>query len=165
MGMDVFGLKPKTKKGEYFRNNVWFWHPLWDYCCHVSPELTSKVEFAHENSGDGLNAIDSRQLGFAIQKSIDNGSAEKYVEQYYEEISQLPDEPCFCVKESLFEVFSISGDIPFPKSSENKKPNPKCNTCKGSGMQPNWNKNYHISLDNIQSFAEFLIDCGGFQIC
>ncbi|QOR55575.1 MAG: hypothetical protein UMS36scaffold28_65 [Phage 59_13] len=29
MGMDVYGVKPKSKQGEYFRNNVWSWRPLW----------------------------------------------------------------------------------------------------------------------------------------
>ena len=36
MGMDVFGKNPTDEKGAYFRNNVWFWHPLWDYCLHLS---------------------------------------------------------------------------------------------------------------------------------
>ena len=65
----------------------------------------------------------------------------------------------------------MSADTPFVevsvilKSSENKIPNPECKNCKGSGMQRNWNANYYIDVDNIQNFAEFLIDCGGFQIC
>ena len=165
MGMDVYGLKPKTKKGEYFRNNVWWWHPLWSYCCHISPELAGKVESGHDNSGDGLDAVDSRKLGFIVQQSVTTGAAQEYVDEYHIDSASLPDEPCFCVKQSIFEVFSMSGDIPFPKSSEDKIPNPECHTCKGSGMQRNWNTNYHIDVDNIQSFADFLIDCGGFQIC
>jgi hypothetical protein len=28
MGMDVYGKEPKSDKGEYFRNNVWWWRPL-----------------------------------------------------------------------------------------------------------------------------------------
>lgn len=165
MGMDVYGIKPKTSKGEYFRNNVWWWHPLWTYCCYTCPELTNKVESGHDNSGDGLDAVDSRRLGFIIQESIASGAAQEYVDEYNKDTATLPDEPCFCVKESLMEIFTISGDIPFPKSSGNKKPNPECHTCSGSGMQRNWNANYHIDVENIQNFAEFLIDCGGFQIC
>lgn len=165
MGMDVYGLKPKTSKGEYFRNNVWWWHPLWDYCTYISPELTSKVQDGHSNSGDGLNAVDSRKLGFAIQDSVENGKAEEYVNEYYEVIHQLPDEKCFCVKKNIFEAFTVSGPIPFPVEVGDKEPNPECQTCKGTGMQRNWNSNYHINVTNIQQFSEFLIDCGGFQIC
>ena len=232
MGMDVYGLKPKTKKGEYFRNNVWWWHPLWSYCCHISPELAGKVESGHDNSGDGLDAVDSRKLGFIVQQSVTTGAAQEYVDEYHIDSASLPDEPCFCVKESIFDLFSMSGNISaetlfsqiatvtqveqeatgpqgatgpessqvnigaegangsqgaaqfqgtigtqgaislqdnielqFPQLSQDKIPNPECHTCKGSGMQRNWNTNYHIDVDNIQSFAEFLIDCGGFQIC
>ena len=65
---------------------------------------------------------------------------------------------------SFLESFVHDGEIPFPKTQP-KDPNPECKTCKGLGMQPNWNKSYNISLENIQNFAEFLVNCGGFQIC
>lgn len=182
MGMDVYGLKPKTEKGAYFRNNVWYWHPLWDYCCELSPELTSKVESGHDNSGDGLNAVDSRKLGFAVRDSIEDGSAEIYITEYYCEINALLDSPCYCTRNPLDLNDSPKGitlllqdllgslnttstkvmEIP---DIEKKDPNPECNTCKGTGSQPNWNRSYHLNLENIQNFAEFLIDCGGFQIC
>ncbi len=55
MGMDVFGTAPTTERGEYFRNNVWWWRPLWNYCIEVAPELTSEVNGEY-NNGDGLNA-------------------------------------------------------------------------------------------------------------
>ena len=29
MGFDINGIKPKNEKGEYFRNNVWWWRKLW----------------------------------------------------------------------------------------------------------------------------------------
>jgi len=177
MGMDVYGSKPKTQKGEYFRNNVWFWHPLWDYCETVSPEITSKVQDAHSNSGDGLDALDSRTLGFAIKKSIEDGTAEKYVSDYYDNISNLPKRVCTCctpdvntgLEQQLSSILSAMfsydkyGDIPFPKT-EQTPPNPDCKICNGSGELPNYASSYHITIENISSFSDFLIDCGGFQI-
>ena len=44
MGMDVYGRKPKNETGEYFRRNVWGWHPLWEYCCEANPEITQLGE-------------------------------------------------------------------------------------------------------------------------
>ena len=125
MGMDVYGLKPKNPKGEYFRNNVWWWHPLWDYCCQTCPEITLRVTNGHDNSGDGLGSVSSRKLGLRIQELIKNGSAEKYITQYYDHLNALPDEPCFCVRESIFQIFSekesifqiFSEEILLPKSS------------------------------------------------
>lgn len=186
MGMDVYGLKPKTKVGEYFRNNVWYWHPLWDFCCFYSPELTDKVQDGHSNSGDGLNAVDSRKLGFAIQESIANGAAQKYISEYYVYLETLSKDVCFCVKKtassltdllksltdiqlvfqensSLEQSYDSTGPIPFPK--ESSSPNPDCTNCNGSGEAESFLKNYNITLENIQNFANFLVDCGGFQIC
>ena len=161
MGMDVYGKNPTSSVGEYFRNNVWYWHPLWDYCCHIDNKLIKKVPYAHENSGDGLGLVASRKLGLQIQESISNGEAQKYIDTYYQTLQDLPDEPCFCTSNTLFESYTFNGEIPFPK----KDPKKECNLCNGSGMKQNWNKNYHITLENIQNFSLFLLDCGGFQIC
>lgn len=210
MGMDVYGLKPKSKVGEYFRNNVWWWHPLWDYCCFVDNSLIEKVPNAHCNDGDGLNAIDSRKLGFLIKATVEDGSAEDYILSYNQYLESLPEEPCHCIKStsnistslesllnsilqnqpqtktqfvletypqvssstysSLEESYDPTGPVPFPQNSTpseklDAQPNPDCNRCSGSGKVENFTKNYHINLENIQSFANFLLDCGGFQIC
>jgi len=191
MGMDVYGLKPKTKVGEYFRNNVWYWHPLWNYCCFVDSSLIEKVPDAHCNSGDGLNAVDSRKLGFKLRQCIDDGSAQDYIDSYNERLESLPQEPCYCINKvtnlsssldlllnfisqnpktqfvadsSLEDSCDSTGLIPFPKS-DLKEPNPECSLCKGSGFRQNLGKSYYIDLENIKSFALFLIDCGGFRIC
>ena len=39
MGMDVYGENPKNEKGEYFRNNVWWWRPLGDFVCSNYEEI------------------------------------------------------------------------------------------------------------------------------
>ena len=62
MGMDVYGTEPKNEKGEYFRNNVWWWHPLWSYCQENYPDITASVKKGHDNSGDGLDDEDSTKL-------------------------------------------------------------------------------------------------------
>ena len=35
MGMDVYGIAPEKEWGEYFRSNVWWWRPLWDYTAEI----------------------------------------------------------------------------------------------------------------------------------
>lgn len=141
--MDVYGKKPHSQKGEYFRNNVWYWHPLWDYCEHIAPEIAGKVQEAHSNSGDGLNAQDSRQLAFKINDHISSGEAEKYVVEYYKRIDSLPKEECLRRVED----------------------HTNCNICEGTGMMESFMKSYHINVENITEFKDFLMDCGGFSIC
>ena len=40
MGMDVYGLNPD----KYFRNNVWWWRPLWDYVCNTCYDILSEKD-------------------------------------------------------------------------------------------------------------------------
>lgn len=88
MGMDIIGRKPTTRKGEYFRNNVWWWHPLWDYCSFVAPEICEKVTHAHSNDGDGLNEYDSKKLAKSLSASIKNGTADMYISERDKRISK-----------------------------------------------------------------------------
>jgi hypothetical protein len=62
MGMDVFGCKPTNESGRYFRNSVWWWHPLADYCAEIAPHIASRCKGWHYNDGDGLDNDDSLEL-------------------------------------------------------------------------------------------------------
>lgn len=78
MGMDVHGKHPTSTAGKYFCNNMWWWHPLWDYCVHVAPDIAGKVKYGHSNDGDGLGARDSRKLAERLRAEIDSGRTAAY---------------------------------------------------------------------------------------
>ncbi len=88
MGMDLIGANPTTKKGEYFRNNVWWWHPLWDYCSFIAPEICNKVTHAHSNDGDGLDKNDSKKLAKLLNESLKDGTANKYISERNKRIAR-----------------------------------------------------------------------------
>lgn len=156
MGMDVYGLKPKTSLGEYFRNNIWYWHPLWEYCCSIDQTLYDRVPGAHTNSGDGLDAAGSRQLAFKLQEEIKSGRAQEYVRLYEENRQSLPKDPCdFCDENGQRQWHQENGETYFKE----------CNVCNSTKLVDSWQACYPMSLENIQEFTNFLMDCGGFQIC
>ena len=165
MGMDVYGTKPTKKSGEYFRNNIWWWRPLWNYCLHMHPDVASKVEDGHSNSGDGLDAEDALKLGLLLKQDIESGVTQKYYEDYTKYINELPLEKC--------EICKGSGKLSIPplqalvdelfKSDEPVEK--KCGRCNGVGMSESWMKSYPFSVDNVKEFSEFCINSGGFSIC
>jgi hypothetical protein len=158
MGMDVYGRKPKNEKGEYFRNNVWFWHPLWDYCLKMYPVVTSKCKNGHDNSGDGLSASDSKKLAVLIKKDLDNGKAEEYAQRYKEAQASLDKEICYLCKGKGTALFkSENSDV----AGEQEK---ICHVCNGEGKVQNWLKNYPFTVENLRDWQEFLDNCGGFNI-
>lgn len=151
MGMDVFGLKPTSSVGEYFRNNVWYWRPLWDYCCTLDETLYERVPDAHNNSGDGLDASGARQLAFRLEKEIASGRASEFVEAYENQRNSLEKIPCsYC-----------SEDQDTSQLATQKV----CHSCNVTKLVDSYSFYYSMSIENIVRFKNFLMDCGGFQIC
>lgn len=173
MGMDVYGVNPVSEKGSYFRNNVWWWRPLWDYCCEVS-ELARSVENGHNNSGDGLDADGAKELAKTLMIEIGAGNTLKYQEEYRKEQSELPMQDCsLCEGTGIRTAPSPSGED-FKQYEKELSPEQQalygrthgwCNGCDGAGKKPHWGTNYPFSVENVADFAEFLADCGGFEIC
>ena len=151
MGMDVYGKKPKNEKGEYFRNNVWYWHPLWDYCLTQHPDPAAKVEHGHSNSGDGLNSQDSTKLGKLLKQDLLSGKVDSYEQSYKKELDALPMQECtICNSTGIRNDQHVQGT---------------CNACKGEGKVEHFAKHYPFVKQNVEEFSEFLINCGGFEIC
>jgi hypothetical protein len=84
MGMDVIGVNPKSEKGSYFRNNVWWWRPLADFCLNQHPDIAEKCEYWHTNDGDGLDEEDSVLLAQALREDIKSGLAGEFERNYNE---------------------------------------------------------------------------------
>jgi hypothetical protein len=144
MGMDVHGKNPKNKKGEYFRNNIWWWHPLWEYITYAFPDIASKVPHAHSNDGDGLEAKDSKILALKLKKNLKNGKVAEYAKER-DEIIRL-------------------GKIEFLQKQKQKlmtEGKDVENLSEDNNYWPEW---YAFSEENVKEFAEFLENCGGFSI-
>lgn len=151
MGMDVYGNNPSNSKGEYFRNNVWFWHPLWEYCLDFHPDPAAKVTEGHSNSGDGLNSEDSIKLGNLLKKDLASGKVKSFQDKYTKQIESLPLVECSPCKGT-----GIRND---------QYVNGTCNSCSGEGKVKDFQTNYPFAESNVEEFAEFLVNCGGFKIC
>ncbi len=172
MGMDVYGKNPTSEVGEYFRRNVWGWHPLWEYVEDTHPEIASLVIHGHTNSGDGLDGEKSTLLSKLLMEDYNSGKAEAYVVERNAKLAELPFEEC-----KLCDSTGIRTDeIGKHNGQDTKELAPDiaiivgrthgwCNGCDGVGMVENWATNYYLEADDIKEFAEFLAECGGFEIC
>lgn len=171
MGMDVYGRKPKNQTGEYFRNNIWFWHPLWDYCLEMYPVATAKCTDGHSNSGDGLNASDSKKLAQLIKKDLENGKAQKYSDRYEEIRKNLPRQICtHCDGTGIANTTSLNLEESFQEPVKIQgigsllKEDLKCKMCDGNGDRENWSSHYPFTIENLKEWQQFLDNCGGFNI-
>jgi|TARA_R110000751_G_scaffold41522_2_gene97346 hypothetical protein len=177
MGMDVYGLNPTTTaparpehndydsedwkayfagqslSGQYFRNNVWWWRPLWDYVADTCSEVISKEDFdaGHHNSGHVIGKEQCEYIAKALAKELLNGGAEQYKKDYEKALSELPLEECtHCKGTGQRDDEYVQGE---------------CNGCHGEGERKNFNTGYPFDVDNVREFHSFVKNCGGFEIC
>ena len=172
MGMDVFGENPKNEKGEYFRNNVWWWRPLADFVCNNYEDIAQHCEHWHSNDGDGLNADQSRELGERILADVATGMVAEYEKSYNSYLATLERQKCdLCEGTGIrTDEIGIKGGLHDQELSPEVailvgRTHGNCNACSGVGTRENWWMNYPFNTQNVQSFAEFLVNCGGFKIC
>ena len=137
--------------GHYFRNNCWWWRPLWNYCHNVAPDLIDEKLFedGHSNSGAGLDDKGAKKLGQLLLQEINNGNTIRYQAEYHQWIDDLPDDDCMRCNNN--------------NHGHNKKK--ECTNCDKTGKTKNWNKSYPFDIDNVREFAEFCLQSGGFRIC
>lgn len=165
MGMDVFGLAPTDEIGAYFRNNVWWWHPLWSYCESLAPDLIPEDNEGQFNSGWGLNSEGAKALAARLRAELTSGRCAAEAKRYQAELAALVNEPC-----KLCHGTGIRTDKVGMEQGMPTKPNPHrdglgwCNGCDGKGSVRPIASHYPFSAENVADFANFLESCGGFAI-
>lgn len=160
MGMDVFGKKPTTEEGKYFRNNVWWWRPLATYCVEVAPEVCSACKFWQSNDGHGLDGAASIKLADALQREVDEGRTLTYAARYASRLEMMPNAKC-----RICAGTGIRKPIPEVGAGDPNAGGLKCNGCSGSGHVRPSETDYPFDVVNVAEFITFLRGCGGFEIC
>jgi DnaJ-class molecular chaperone len=172
MGMDVFGKNPKNEKGEYFRNNVWWWRPLADFVCNNYEDIAQHCEHWHSNDGDGLDAEKSQELGERILADVAIGIVAEYEKSYNAYLATLERRKCeLCNGTGIrTDELGVKNGQPTKELSAEVailvgRTHGYCNACSGIGTREDWAMSYPFNTQNVQNFAEFLVNCGGFKIC
>lgn len=175
MGMDVIGLKPATPAGEYFRRNVWRWRPLAEIVCTLEPELTAACRYWHSNDADGLDAETSKVLSDALQHAVATGRVQRLVAARDKRIAKLPRRQCSHCSGTGIRCDEVGIEHGQPDriigpDTGATPDHPRfgqtgwCNGCAGYGNNEALEANYHVTVDDVGEFADFLAACGGFEI-
>ena len=166
----------KDNPGIYFRNNVWWWRPLWNYCYAVAEDIIepnmrrmeykydddndepiyeesqwvkSDFDSGHCNDGSGLDGKHARLLGNRLMETIADGTAIKYQADYLQHMQDISKDTCSICN---------GNNIGNTKKKD-------CKKCDGTGETESFDKNYPFDVDNVERFALFCIESGGFEIC
>tara|TARA_R110002020_G_scaffold157999_1_gene341022 strand:- start:2689 stop:3282 length:594 start_codon:yes stop_codon:yes gene_type:complete len=137
--------------GSYFRNNVWWWRPLWHYVCDVCDDLLTEEDKkgCTDNSGYQINEDKALKIGIRLHSLVMDGSTQEWKEGYDKEVAALPKEPCF----------RCNGN----NHGHTKKKD--CHGCDKTGERDNWQASYPFDTENVRDFAKFCVESGGFEVC
>lgn len=151
-----------SNPGIYFRNNVWWWRPLWDYVCEISEDVMSEedIEAGHSNSGCEIHEDTIERILIKLHIEIALGNHKTYEKEHTEKLKKLPLETCTYCKGT--------GTREWPDGEQD------CNVCNTEytkkegipiGKVKQWSCSYPFSAENVENFVRFLEESGGIQIC
>lgn len=168
--------------GAYFRNNVWWWHPLWAFVCSTCDDILDKKDMCagESNSGQLISGNKSLEIGLRLKKLLRNDVVVKYIEERDEKLKNLPQIKCtICNGTGTRKAFRgweskskwlkyhtrLGGDSTSMQCSyAHANGCNGCNSCQGTGEVDNWATHYHLSEENVEEFARFCVASGGFTI-
>jgi hypothetical protein len=153
MGMDLYGLKPTTETGTYFRNSVWYWRPLANYIAEVAPYIYASSggdTTWHFNDGRGLTSSQAKKLATLLASEIESGNTAAYAVNLLRHTQSLPDVECtICNGTGHRNDAYVQGT---------------CNACEGKGHRRPLATLYFFEVENVQAFVTFAAASGGFKI-
>jgi hypothetical protein len=139
MGMDVYGVKPLSGTGKYFRNTASSWAPLWAYVSKsCSDLLTSKdIIRGHYNSGHKISERKAVAVGKRLLELIEMGNAQAYERRHRTR------------KQATARESRSAGLLAATR------------VAKAVGVDPGKSR---FTVSNLKAFANFCVASGGFEI-
>ena len=140
----------EANPGVYFRNNVWWWRPLWQFVCEKFPDIISdeEADSGCSNSGLLIDADKSMRIGVELTAMLEDGRVQEHNDRYKAELEALPQVDCFVCD----------------NNNRGHKKRKECKTCNHTGLKDDWAKSYPFDVENVREFAKFCLESGGFEI-
>ena len=93
--------------GIYFRNNVWWWRPLWDFVCDHCPDILTQEDMEHGcyNNNHEITEKKAKKIAKRLKMLIEDKTVSDY-ELAYEEYRKKKEE-------SKDKKESFMGNYPF----------------------------------------------------
>ena len=171
MGMDVYGIRPTAPIGDYFRRNVWGWHPLATLVCKLAPTITQHCAHWHSNGGDGLSAKHATRLATALDVALSSGRVAMLVALRQAKLRRLPRQTCTHCNGTGVRTDEIGRRLGYDQRVIEAKDSPRhgtvgwCNGCDSRGTTRPSETHYSVCEADLREFAAFLRESGGFRIC
>ena len=141
----------KDNPGIYFRNNCWWWRPLWQFVCERFDDILTEKDMESGNYNDGheISADKAMKIGVELTAMLESGRIKEYSDRYEADIKALPKVVCYYCN----------------GNNHGNRKKKDCNVCGKTGKRDDWATSYPFDVENMKEFARFCLESGGFSIC
>ncbi len=153
--------------GSYFRNNVWWWRPLWSFVIAACDDILTErdKEAGSYNDGHIISKTKSLRIAARLTKLDKDGTIDKYSNEMNPMIERAKKNN----KKIQIKVILLQKMVKLETGVENMVPKdyPKKFYDKYMKLmdKEDWSAHYPFDIDNIRSFTLFCKQSGGFEIC
>jgi len=152
--------------GAYFRNNVWFWRPLWNFVVEACEDYMTvdEIDGGYSNSGHQIEKETAIYIAKKLSEKLADGTVDTLEREW--ELKRAKAEAHN--KEVRAEMDKISKECKSKHGNDlvpANYPEPYNTQWQKAYAKENWDASYPFSKENIKDFATFCMQSGGFQIC
>ena len=167
MGFDLYSLgNHKTNKGEYFRNNVWWWRRLADFVCEETGVIAeTDKEHWQSNSGHEVSEEEAKQIALQLKALIKDGTVSKAIVEVEQEMEKAEKNNKFV--DRCHEMLRAKVEKETDKHNLAPADYPKDDHDTWDWIQSKYSygSSYPFTMENVQEFIEFCEQSNGFRIC
>ena len=167
MGFDLYSLgHHKSSKGEYFRNNVWWWRRLADFVCEHTGCVEEKDKGEWQmNSGHRVSGDLAKQIANQLRTLIKNGTVDKAIKEVEEETKKA--ETNNKQVQKLHEMLrsKVEQEVGNKNLAPADYPEEDHKTWDWIQSKYNYGSSYPFTKENVEEFIEFCEESNGFTIC
>ena len=84
----------EANPGVYFRNNVWWWRPLWAFVCERLDDVLTEedMERGCYNDAHEITEDKAMKIGIGLTAMLESGEIKEYADSHREYVEQLDDD-------------------------------------------------------------------------
>ena len=166
---EYFVLKDQYSEdnpGDYFSNNVWWWRPLWSFVCASCDDFLSEKDMEGGNYNDGrkISKTKAVKIGKRLSEKLADGTVDMVCRRY-ELAKARADVHNKKVQKNLDKITKECQDKHGKDLVPADYPEPFKTLWKETYDTKSWDSDYPFRKDNIEDFATFCLQSGGFEIC
>ena len=158
--------RDEANPGSYFRNNVWWWRPLWNFVCNTCDDFLSEkdMEGGSYNDGRKISKTKAVKIGKRLSEKLADGTVDMVCRRY-ELAKARADVHNKKVQKNLDKITKECQDKHGKDLVPANYPEPFKTLWKETYDTKSWDSDYPFRKDNIEDFATFCLQSGGFEIC